>query len=179
MALDNLPFGPEGQAWLQRIHAEHARLRWLCGVDAPDPNELVELWRRPVDSFRQLGDPYESARSSTRLAAVLLTSGGETEGKELVAAARVTAENLGALPLLTELDALRRRPARSEVDLTSREHEVLQLVSAGRSNGEIGARLFISTKTVSVHVSNILAKLGAAGRTEAAAIARRRGLLDD
>jgi len=52
------------------------------------------------------------------------------------------------------------------------------LVAEGRSNGEIGKQLFISTKTVSVHVSNILAKLGAAGRTEAAAIARRRGLLD-
>ena len=47
----------------------------------------------------------------------------------------------------------------------------------GRSNGEVAKSLFISTKTVSVHVSNILAKLGAAGRTEAAAIARRDGLL--
>ncbi|HEY3528761.1 MAG TPA: LuxR C-terminal-related transcriptional regulator, partial [Nocardioides sp.] len=50
-------------------------------------------------------------------------------------------------------------------------------VAEGRSNGEIGKQLFISTKTVSVHVSNILAKLGAAGRTEAAAIARRDDLI--
>ena len=67
----------------------------------------------------------------------------------------------------------------ADVGLTRREREVLEQFSAGRSNGEIAARLFISTKTVSVHVSNILAKLGASGRTEAAAIARRRGLLDD
>jgi DNA-binding NarL/FixJ family response regulator len=50
-------------------------------------------------------------------------------------------------------------------------------VAEGRTNGEIGRQLFISTKTVSVHVSNILGKLGASGRTEAAAIARRDGLL--
>jgi DNA-binding NarL/FixJ family response regulator len=55
---------------------------------------------------------------------------------------------------------------------------VLALVAQGRSNGEVARQLFISTKTVSVHVSNILAKLGASGRTEAAAMARRRGLLD-
>ena len=53
---------------------------------------------------------------------------------------------------------------------------MLRLVAAGRSNREIAAELFISAKTASVHVSNILAKLGAATRTEAAAIAHRRGL---
>ena len=47
----------------------------------------------------------------------------------------------------------------------------------GLTNGQIGKQLYISTKTVSVHVSNLLAKLGASGRTEAAAIARRRGLV--
>jgi DNA-binding NarL/FixJ family response regulator len=52
------------------------------------------------------------------------------------------------------------------------------LVAQGRSNAEIGRQLFISTKTVSVHVSNILAKLGASGRTEAASLARGLGLLE-
>jgi DNA-binding NarL/FixJ family response regulator len=55
----------------------------------------------------------------------------------------------------------------------------LALVAEGRSNREIGLQLFISAKTVSVHVSNILAKLDATGRTEAVALARRRGLLSD
>ena len=54
----------------------------------------------------------------------------------------------------------------------------MRLLARGLTNGQIGKQLYISTKTVSVHVSNILAKLGASGRTEAAAIARRRGLLD-
>jgi DNA-binding NarL/FixJ family response regulator len=61
--------------------------------------------------------------------------------------------------------------------LTSREEEVLRLVAAGLTNRQIGERLFISGKTVSVHISNVLAKLGAGGRAEAVAVAHRRGLL--
>ena len=84
--------------------------------------------------------------------------------------------------------AAARRAARDRLDagprgrarptpLTPRETEILTLVADGRSNGEIAKQLFISAKTVSVHVSNILAKLEASGRTEAAAIARRKGLI--
>ena len=53
---------------------------------------------------------------------------------------------------------------------------MLRLVASGRSNAEIGRALFISAKTASVHVSNILAKLSVGGRVEAAAIAHREGL---
>ena len=60
---------------------------------------------------------------------------------------------------------------------TPREAEVLALLAQGRTNRQIGAALYISEKTASVHVSNILAKLGANGRTEAVAIAASRGLL--
>ena len=61
--------------------------------------------------------------------------------------------------------------------LTDRELEVLALIAAGRSNGEIAGSLFISRKTASVHVSNILGKLGVAGRVEAAGVAHRLGLV--
>ena len=61
--------------------------------------------------------------------------------------------------------------------MTPREAEVLRLLAAGRTNRQIGAELYISEKTASVHVSNILGKLGANGRTEAVAIAAQRGLL--
>jgi DNA-binding NarL/FixJ family response regulator len=61
--------------------------------------------------------------------------------------------------------------------LTARELEVLSLVAAGQTNRQIGERLFISEKTASVHVSNLLGKLGAAGRGEAALIAHRLGLV--
>ncbi|MET0577384.1 MAG: AAA family ATPase, partial [Ilumatobacteraceae bacterium] len=158
VADDTPALGPEGQAWLVRAHAEHARLRWLCGVDAPTPDEMIDLWREASAMFTAMDDPYETARSTARLAAVLLTSGGGAEAKPLLTIARATAERLEAAPLLAEIDGLTPRRARSDEELTPREREVLEQVSTGRSNGEIASRLFISTKTVSVHVSNILAK---------------------
>ena len=74
-----------------------------------------------------------------------------------------------------------RRPSdeAAPLGLTERELEVLRLVAAGRSNRDIAAELFISPKTASVHVSNILGKLGVGSRGEAAAVAYRQHLLDD
>jgi DNA-binding NarL/FixJ family response regulator len=175
----NPPLGPEGIAWQTRATAELARLRWLTGVDAPTEEELEKAWRAAIDGFIAVGQPFEQARSETRLAAVLRATGRDDEARDLLASARAIAKELGARPLLAEIDEVGGRTSRTDDDLTPREREVLTHVSAGRSNGEIAAQLFISTKTVSVHVSNILAKLNASGRTEAAAIARRRGLLDD
>jgi len=104
----------------------------------------------------------------------------DAEPEEIVRAVRAAAG--GESPLApragTALLAARARP-RPGAELSAREREVLELVALGRSNREIGQQLFISTKTVSVHVSNILAKLGAGGRTEAAALARRHGLVPD
>jgi DNA-binding NarL/FixJ family response regulator len=174
------PFGPEGNAWLARAHAEHLRLRWLADVDPPAEDDLVAAWQAAVDAFDLMGNAFETARSQARLAAVLRAAGRGDEARPLVDAARATAERLDAEPLLTELRGAggsRATRAESPSELTAREAEILTLVAEGRSNGEIGRQLFISAKTVSVHVSNILAKLGAAGRTEAAAIARRDGLL--
>jgi DNA-binding CsgD family transcriptional regulator len=70
-------------------------------------------------------------------------------------------------------------PARRDTfGLSGREREVLALIAQGRTNREIGERLFISQKTVGVHVGNILAKLGVSGRVEAAAVAIRLGLTE-
>ena len=109
---------------------------------------------------------------------MLRAVGRPADARAPAEAARSTARDLGAAPLLARLG--RGSPTRDSAGpapLTARETEILGLVAQGRSNGEIARQLFISTKTVSVHVSNILAKLGASGRTEAAAIARRDGLL--
>jgi DNA-binding NarL/FixJ family response regulator len=109
---------------------------------------------------------------------VLSSTGRGDEAREAAAAARAVAERLRARPLLVELDELAAsRGGAAAGELTPRETEVLTLVTKGLSNGQIGHQLFISTKTVSVHVSNVLAKLGAASRTEAAAIARDRNLV--
>ena len=67
---------------------------------------------------------------------------------------------------------------RDTFGLSNREREVLAQIARGRTNREIGERLFISQKTVGVHVGNILSKLGVSGRVEAAAVAIRLGLTD-
>jgi DNA-binding CsgD family transcriptional regulator len=67
---------------------------------------------------------------------------------------------------------------RDTFGLSPREREVLALIAEGRTNREIGKRLFISQKTVGVHVGNILAKLSVSGRVEAAAVAIRLGLTE-
>ncbi|WP_068117595.1 helix-turn-helix transcriptional regulator, partial [Nocardioides massiliensis] len=174
------PLGAEGQAWVMRLHAEVDRLRWRADLDPPPAEELVERWRACVAGFEAHPHVFERARSQARLAAVLQATGVTDEAAGVLASARQAAVRLGAAVLLAELDRLGARPpaetGRPTV-LTPREREILALVAQGHSNGQIGRQLFISTKTVSVHVSNVLAKLGAASRTEAAAIARRRGLL--
>jgi len=147
----------------------------------PSEEELLSAWEAAVAGFETFGHVFEAARSKTRLAAVLRSLGRTAEARSHADPAREVAHRLGAEPLLRELREAGASPQRQDARagaLTPRELEILRLVAQGRSNGEIAKQLFISAKTVSVHVSNILAKLGASGRTEAAALARRRGLLD-
>jgi len=173
--------GPEGRGWLARCEAEYAR---LTGANSPD------LWERVLAEFGP-GYVYEIARTQWRLAEALVEAGRRDEAAAVWCAARDTAAGLRAAPLSAALDDLARRArldhgnrgghghgpgvASPFASLTDRELEVLRLLARGRSNREIGAELFITTKTASVHVSNILGKLGAASRTEAAAIAYREG----
>ncbi|UZN03978.1 helix-turn-helix transcriptional regulator [Cellulomonas sp. S1-8] len=167
--------GPEGRAWLARARAEHAR---ATGTAAPD------LWRAAVAELAY-GHRYEAARTRWRLAEALVATGDRAAARTEAGAALAEARALGATPLADAVADLVRRArltaggaAASTADvLTAREAEVLGLVAQGLSNRQVGERLFISGKTVSVHVSNLLAKLGASGRTEAVAIAHERGLL--
>jgi len=174
--------GPEGRGWLARCAAECERAR---GANSP------EAWEAVLAAFGP-GYVYETARTQWRLAEALAEAGRRDDAAAVWRSAAATAAKLRAAPLAAALDDLARRArldagssghghgsgsaAGVTAALTDREREVLRLLARGLSNREIGAELFITPKTASVHVSNILAKLGAASRTEAAAIAHRESL---
>jgi DNA-binding CsgD family transcriptional regulator len=127
--------------------------------------------------------------------ALLAARAPRSRAEAVLRTANRTAVALGAMPLRREIELLAGRgrldlreqtaaapapsappPAIAPFGLTRREAEVLVLVAAGRTNRQIAQELFITPKTASIHVSRILAKLGVAGRGEAAAVAHRLGL---
>jgi DNA-binding NarL/FixJ family response regulator len=151
-------------------------------------DEVMDAWRAAAEAWEAIGRPYPAAYARWRDAEVQVLS--KQQGERPVAAVRTAhaaASALGADALVREVELLAQwgridlvpEPVRlttpDEQGLTARELEVLQGVMAGRTNREIGATMFISVKTVSVHVSNILRKLGVATREEAARIGHRRG----
>ena len=175
------------------VAAEQARVGGAVGTQA---------WLAAVGAWHDTGEPHLLAYALLRLAEAYSQAGDRQEAARAVQQAHAIADRLGAAPIAEEAAALARRarlslqPAAVSVagsaaapaapppppdelarfGLTEREREVLTLLAAGRSNPEIGQALFISNKTASVHVSNILAKLGVSGRVEAAAVAHRLGV---
>jgi DNA-binding CsgD family transcriptional regulator len=147
----------------------------------------LQLWREAVAAWRLDGQRYQLAVALLGLAAAAAGAGDRAVAAEAVEEVVAVADALGAGPLSAAADTLARRigvrssghpaPTGAEV-LTAREREVLGLVAEGHSNSRIAARLYISPKTASVHVSRIIAKLDVHNRGEAAAVARRLGLLD-
>jgi len=149
-----------------------------------------ELWQGCVASWATAVDAWPLAYARYRLAEAHLAAEDRAAATGPLREALRAAESMGAVPLIEDVRALARRARLSLGDgaeeapggepvpfgLTDREREVLALVAAGRSNGQIATALYISPKTASVHVSNILAKLGVSGRVEAAAVAHRLGL---
>src|SRR5690242_619433 len=187
--------GPVHDAWAATFAAEAARAEARADACADDRRDLAG-WDAAASAWAALAQPQQEAYALL-LAARAASAAGNREG----AAARLgraadLASRLGARPLLEQIGSLARR-ARLDVPtlpgprghvepggaapfgLTERELEVLRLVAAGRGNRDIAAELFISPKTASVHVSNILGKLGVSSRGEAAATAYQQHLLDD
>ncbi|HEY3506216.1 MAG TPA: AAA family ATPase [Actinocatenispora sp.] len=168
------------------VAARQARIAALdetLGVDGPFDAALRTMlralladrgWDRAAAAWRGLGQPYELAQCLFFGAAA---ASGEDRRARLREAARL-ARNLGAAPLADQIARLDGH-APDRHGLTARERDVLELIAEGLSNRRIAERLHISASTAGVHVSHILAKLGAATRTEAAAVAHREGLTGD
>jgi DNA-binding CsgD family transcriptional regulator/tetratricopeptide (TPR) repeat protein len=171
---------------------ETAALAAMCAgergrrTDRPD----APAWERAATAWQGLGRPYEGAYAQWRRAEALIAGGQLDPATTALRAAHAAASELGAEGLLAEITALAgwRRvalevlepaPATAADDtlgLTARELEVLTRVTAGQTNRQIAEGLFISVKTASVHVSNILRKLEVGGREDAARIGRQLGL---
>ena len=167
------------------------------GAGADEPGALLAAWDQAVAAWAGLGEPYPQAETLLHAAEAAMADGDRDGAGERLRRAAPLADHLGARPLGEQIAILARR-ARirltgdgspgadlgsagswdGELGLTDRELEVLRLVAAGRSNREIAAELFISPKTASVHVSNILGKLKVASRGEAAAKAHGLRLFD-
>jgi ATP/maltotriose-dependent transcriptional regulator MalT len=155
----------------------------------------ADLWRAAASEWAQLERPYSEALALWRGGQAALARGDRGAAKSLLAQACAIARRLGAGWLEGEVEGLATRARLAPLDaaepdaagatpieeatpfgLTARELQVLELLSVGATNREIGERLFMAEKTASVHVSRILAKLDVRSRTEAAAVAHRHGI---
>ncbi|WP_285777319.1 helix-turn-helix transcriptional regulator [Microtetraspora sp. NBRC 13810] len=171
--------------------ADHVAAR--LSVDGPVAEAYRYMCQDRFDEAAAIWDrlrrPLPHATSLWHAALTAVQTGDREGAADRLRTAHPLAQAIGATPLTEEIEVLCRRigahldgdadastPAGAEL-LTPRELEVLHLVAKGRSNREIAAELFISAKTVSVHVSNILAKLGVSNRGEATAAAHRLSLL--
>ncbi|MFH8566141.1 AAA family ATPase [Streptomyces sp. NPDC017988] len=174
---------------LSLAHDEWTRTELLRAEGRDRPAD----WEAVVTALEPLDRPYDLAQARLRLAESLLAPDTTDRDRAalLLRQAGEVADRLGARPLSDSINGLARRarltlhPAEATrapaapadpaeaLGLTSRERDVLRLVAVGRSNRQIAEELFISPKTASVHVSNILAKLSVTGRGEAAALAHR------
>jgi DNA-binding NarL/FixJ family response regulator len=167
----------------------------LADEAASDPvlahGRALARWDAVAAAWGHAAQPYQVAVAMMRAADAAMTAGDRDAAAQRLRSAAELADQLGARPLGEEIGLFARSarlalgagrgdtiPTPRPLGLTARESEVLRLVAAGRSNPEIAAELFISAKTASVHVSNILAKLGVGSRGEAAAAAYRLRLFD-
>jgi DNA-binding CsgD family transcriptional regulator/tetratricopeptide (TPR) repeat protein len=149
-------------------------------------------WPPIADGFEAMGMRPRVAYAKYRAADAALRTGDRSAAETALVAAAELTRAIGMTVLRGRVETLARaarldlgqkaarpptpKPREDPWGLSVREREVLALLAEGRTNGEIGARLFISTKTASVHVTHILDKLGVSSRTEAALLANRVGL---
>jgi DNA-binding NarL/FixJ family response regulator len=151
----------------------------------------VEAWAEAARCWELLADPYWQAAAGVREAEAAAATGATARAADALREAHRLAASLPSEALLDDVEAVSKRTRLSveapvarvletsaieQLGLTAREAEVLSLVAAGQTNRQIGEALFVSEKTASVHVSNILRKLGVTSRVDAAAVAQRLGV---
>ncbi|HET7727081.1 MAG TPA: AAA family ATPase [Candidatus Limnocylindrales bacterium] len=182
------PFQGRRAALAALVRAEAGRAR---------AGNRPEAWAATAEAWSAIGVPFPAAYARYREAEAVLAGGDPRVVRETAEGplreAHAVVRRLRARPLELEIETLARyaridlgvspaaeagadRTAAGGIGFTEREHEVLRLVAGGWSNQQIADALYISRKTASVHVSNILGKLGVTSRGEAAAIAHRIGL---
>ena len=156
-----------------------------------DTQTASEQTTRALELHRGLDMPFERAQIELRAGVALAAAGEREAALERLSSAYRCARRLGARPLATEAarevaalgeSIARRLGARAAADaagagLSRRELEVMRLVAVGRTNAEIAQELFLSRRTVDMHVRNILRKLGCRSRVEATHRAGELGLL--
>jgi ATP/maltotriose-dependent transcriptional regulator MalT len=142
--------------------------------DLSCPHRAGYAWWRQAEAQLDAGQPAAAAAGALRAAAA--AADGHAP---LLAQIRALAERarIPLQPAAGEPEAPPPAQLLTRYGLTDRELTVLRLLAAGRTNPQIGAELYISASTASVHVSNILRKLGVSSRVQAAAVAERAGLL--
>lgn len=152
--------------------------RGAVALAGKDPDTALVAVRRALVAWHELGAPYEEARSRELVGLACRALGDEdTASLELDAASTVFAR-LGAGPDRARVESLRDRSLpRDRHGLTPREHEVLRLLAAGKTNKAIADELVLSARTVDRHVSNIFAKLRVSSRAAATAYAYEHELV--
>ena len=173
------------------VQLRHAATMVSLLEPAVDAGATAEAWADVATRWEQLPERWMAGEARVREAEACFAAGDAARTAAALRAAHVAALEMSSAPLLARVEAVSRRTRISvesaelvvvdersadRLGLTPREAEVLGLVAAGRTNRQIGESLYVSEKTASVHVSNILRKLGVSTRVEAAAVAQRLGI---
>jgi DNA-binding CsgD family transcriptional regulator/tetratricopeptide (TPR) repeat protein len=167
------------------------RASYLRAVAGPDPRRAADVIEAEARAWEDAGQPHPLGWALLRSAEVALSRGDRAVAGDRIQRAAAIADAVNAPRLRTAVASMARRarislpsdPGRADpaphdaLGVTARELAVLELIAIGMTNRQIAEELFISTKTVGVHVSRVLQKLGVGTRGAAAAAARRHGLI--
>lgn len=204
---DLAALGPQPGIWATDLAARRALWRARLGHPPTDPVEHFDrglcvatnaevmaarsgdehAWSEAASAWQRASRPYDEAIALLFAAEAAYRARDRDTARTHLDEALALGRRLGAEPIVVRAERLAKRaglvvgrrsePLTDRLRLTEREREVLALLAEGRTNPQIAQHLFLSPKTVGIHVTHVLEKLDAHTRGEAVATARRRGLL--